>query len=229
MKVITKLDDTLLGYLNEFKDWAFSEKTQESLKTKIEWPKNQYFNEGRPEFAVSREMLSQMDADTHIGYPTDLYGVDLNYPSVASLKVAPAFLEEIRQLNISIDDKLGNFLGARFPALKAYYPANGYIAWHTNWNAPGYNIVFTYSNGGDGYWRHIDPSGSNTHKPDLEKMVHIPDQKGWHCKVGYYGTKAETDKLMWHSAYTNEPRLTMGYVVYDKAIWESMVEEIEGK
>ena len=230
MRVISKLNDELSGYLNEFKDWVFSEKTQSSLKTKIEWPKNKYFSEGRPEYATSRELLMSIDADAHVGFPLDLYGIDLNYDTMKKMtvKADPQFYEEIRQVNESVDDKLRNFLGARYASLKAYYPKQGYIDWHTNWNAAGYNIIFTYSKSGDGYWRHIDPEKSKTHKPDPEKLVHIADQPGWHCKVGYYGTKAETDKLVWHCAYTNEPRLTMGYVIYDHGIWQSMVEEIEG-
>lgn len=228
MQVIPNLNEKLIGYLDEFKDWIFSEHVQSALTSKIEWPKNIYMTEGRPEYSTSRELLMSIDADSHSGFPPDLYGIDLNYDTMKrmTVKADPEFYEEIRRVNNEVDDKLRNFLGARYAALKAFYPCNGYIAWHTNWNAPGYNIIFTYSKGGDGYWRHIDPIGSNTHKPDPEKLVHIPDQPGWHCKIGYYGTKAETDKLVWHSAYTNEPRITMGYVIYDEAIWRNMVEEI---
>ena len=194
-------------------------------------PKNKLYSEGRASEAASREYLVAMDADNHNGFPPDMFGFDLNYDTLKrqTIKADSKFFEEIRQMNNSVDDKLRNFLGARFAALKAYYPKDGYIAWHTNWNAAGYNIIFTYSEGGDGYWRHIDPENSKSHKPDVEKMVHIQDKPGWHCKVGYFGTKQETDKIVWHSAYTNEPRLTMSYIIYDEALWTSMVEDIEAK
>jgi len=105
-------------------------------------------------------------------------------------------------------------------------PANGYIGWHTNWDLPGCNIIFTYSPTGNGYWRHIDPAGSRTVVPNGEKLVHIPDVKGWHCKVGQFGRKDETDKLVWHSAFAREPRLTVSYVIFERKIWENMVDEL---
>ena len=41
--------------------------------------------------------------------------------------------------------------------------------------------------------------------------------------------KEEEDKIMWHSAYGGEPRMTLGYVVYNEEIWKNMVEDIAGK
>ena len=62
--------------------------------------------------------------------------------------------------------------------------------------------------------------------PDPEtKLVHLQDQNGWHCKLGYYGEKNEHNRIMWHSAYGG-PRITLGFVVFDEHIWEDIVEEI---
>ena len=60
--------------------------------------------------------------------------------------------------------------------------------------------------------------------PD-EKLVHLQDKDGWHCKLGYYGEKQEHNRIMWHSAYGG-PRITLGFVVFDEHIWEDIVEEI---
>ena len=49
------------------------------------------------------------------------------------------------------------------------------------------------------------------------------------CKTGYYGKKHEHDKIIWHTAYSNEPRMTLGYVVHDKQLWMDVVEEIAGE
>ena len=131
-----------------------------------------------------------------------------------------------------LDDNLGTFLGYRFCALKMWYPPKGYISWHTNWNVPSYNILFTYNPTGDGFWRHINPTGSKSPVPNIgdneENVVTIPDQPGWSCKVGYYGRKEEHEKIVWHTAYSNEPRITLGYVVYDEGVWKNAVEEIAG-
>jgi hypothetical protein len=48
-------------------------------------------------------------------------------------------------------------------------------------------------------------------------------------KTGYYGKEDEEDKIMWHSAYGGEPRMTLGYVVHNEDLWKNMVEDIAGK
>ena len=56
-----------------------------------------------------------------------------------------------------------------------WYPKDGYIAWHNNWNVPGYNVLFTYTETGNGYWRHINPAGSKgkINKPFDKHLVHL--------------------------------------------------------
>ena len=109
-----------------------------------------------------------------------------------------------------------------------FYPENGYIAWHTNWNVPGFNCLFTWNPTGQGYWRHLDSStqepGSIIPDPD-KHLVHMQDVPGWHCKLGYYGKKEEHNKIMWHAAYGG-PRITLGWVVFDENIWEDIIEEL---
>ena len=228
MRPIYKLNNEFLDCLNEYKDWVFSPSVQDALSTKIEWQVARLKKEGKSEWSCDAENLRSIDHDNHDGYPADQYGINLNYNFLQGERrtVDPQFLNEIRRANNVLDEKLQLALGARFCALKMFYPPEGYINWHTNWNVPGYNIIFTYSPTGNGYWRHVDPTGSTTHKPDLSKIVHLDDVPGWHCKVGYFGKKEETDRLVWHSAYTREPRLTVSYVVFEKVIWENMVEEL---
>ena len=122
---------------------------------------------------------------------------------------------------------IANLIGARVCALKMYYPAGGYIDWHTNWDVPGYNIIFTFSKNGKGHWRHIDPSNALDVVPRPEKLVHIEDVPGWHCKMGYFGSKDQTDKIVWHSAFTFEPRVTISYVIHERAVWENLLEELQ--
>ena len=127
-----------------------------------------------------------------------------------------------------LDDELGTYIGYKFCALKMFYPEDGYIAWHTNWNVPGFNCLFTWNPTGEGYWRNLDssnePEGSIIPDPDT-KLVHMQDPKGWHCKLGYYGKKEEHNKIMWHSAYGG-PRITLGWVVFDENIWADIVDEL---
>ena len=229
MKVITKINNEFLEHLNVFKDWVFNEKIQSYIQEKFTWPKNIYQEEKRPEYASSLEMLASIDTSSHSGFPPDMYGLDFNYSNVKqSAEIAHQdFFEEIRKMNRDIDGRFQLLLGAYHPALKAYYPAGGYIAWHTNWNAPGYNIIFSYSKNGQGHWRHIDPSGSSSLEPKAENMVHIDDVPGWHCKAGYFGSKEQEDQIIWHAAHTKEERLTLSYVFKDEVIWRDLIEDIE--
>ena len=55
------------------------------------------------------------------------------------------------------------------------------------------------------------------------------DTPGWSCKVGYYGRGREPDKVYYHTAGTHEPRLTLGFVVPNLDIWQSMIEDISGE
>ena len=38
----------------------------------------------------------------------------------------------------------------------------------------------------------------------------------------------EHEKIVWHTAYADVPRITLGYVIYDEGIWKNAVEEIAG-
>lgn len=229
MQVIDRIGPELTASLDLFKDWVFRDNTQRTLHSEIARQPFSLFDRGDAEASASLSYLAGMDHGAHVGYPLELRGVDLNYETVKKLdhRFDEGFVREIRDVNFEVDSQLQTYLGAKLSALKAFYPSRGYIAWHTNWNAPGYNIVFTYSPSGKGYWRHIDPTGAESIAPREERLVHIPDTPGWHCKAGYFGTKAQTDRIVWHSAYTDEPRVTLSYVIADESIWKNVVNEIK--
>jgi hypothetical protein len=231
MKVIHGLKDDILTALNTYKDWVLSSQTQEHLRTYGITRVGPIPGEGSEDHFASAEHLKQINHAHHLGPPTEQYGINLNYNGAIEKfahRMNPIFFEDIRTRNNLLDDELQYSLGARFCALKMYYPENGYIGWHTNWDLPGYNIIFTYSPTGNGYWRHIDSTDSKTVTPDLEKLVHIEDVSGWHCKAGYFGPKSELNRVVWHSAFAREQRITVSYVLQNKAIWDDVVAELEG-
>ena len=47
-------------------------------------------------------------------------------------------------------------IGAHTSALLSYYPRGGFVGWHTNWNANAYQVLFTYSETGNSYFRYYD-------------------------------------------------------------------------
>jgi len=166
-------------------------------------------------------MLSKDENKDHEGFPEIVYGTSLINREMKSYEnniFEYNVPEELYNNCVTKMSELCSYLGARNDAVMMYYPENGFMGWHHNANAPGYNILLSHSEDGDGYFRYRDPI---THE-----IVTMPDKKGWTIKVGYYGSFEETDKIYWHCARTKKPRLTLGFIVPDKNMWEMMIEDI---
>jgi hypothetical protein len=231
VKVIDRIEPELLSYLDGYRNWVFKPQVQQHLFARMSSSSPRFKAAGRPEDACAVETLRSIQHALHNGFPEDFYGIDLNYKNVQneSAQFAADFFAEVRAINNDIDDKLQTFLGAKSCALKAFYPAQGYISWHTNWNVPGYVLIFSHSQNGRGYWRHIDSAGARSLTPDSSKLVQIDDKPGWHCKAGYFGGKDELDRLVWHCAYSDEPRITLSYLIKDEHVWQDIIAEMTGR
>ena len=149
----------------------------------------------------------------HYGYPQGVWGFGMTAPHHRD----PEPVERLR-------DKIGMIirrLGVQRNALIMGYPDDGYIGWHHNGNAPGYNILFTYSQDGDGnfsFWDH-----------DTKSIVKLQDQPGWNVRVGYYpNERTEKGKEFWHMAETKKQRVTIAFVIDHKEMWKDMISEISG-
>lgn len=115
--------------------------------------------------------------------------------------------------------RLQNTVGSSRNALCALYPDGGYIGWHHNGNAPGYNILFSYSQDGDGYFKYYDR--------EKDEIVYMHDKPGWNVKCGYYPSeKTEPNRVYWHAAATKKARLSIAFVIPDRKIWFSMLEYV---
>lgn len=202
MKLIDRpLNPDLLNIINEYSDWFFSQ-DREQIKVS-----------GKPDdndFYTNKEYLDSIDKQKHIGFPEITYGVDLTL-----VESTPKYY---REKIMSLDSKLNSFFGAKFCAVKMYYPNGGYMGWHTNWNCPGYNILLSYNNDGNGYFRYVDPVS--------QEIITQSDVKGWQAKVGYFGKREERDKIVWHCARSKSERLTFGYVIPDEGMWQMMVDDL---
>lgn len=143
-------------------------------------------------------------------FPRCAYGIDTTLAKAKSLywnDVASPFLKRIV-----------NYTGSPANALTMFYPEQGYIGWHHNGNAAGYNFLMTYSIDGDGYFKYY-----NKETDDFTVLHDVP---GWNFRFGYYpDIRYEEDNLFWHTAYTEKPRLTIGWVVKHREIWKSLLEE----
>jgi|TARA_B100001093_G_C26786273_1_gene996837 hypothetical protein len=121
------------------------------------------------------------------------------------------------------NQELCTLLSTRNNALTQLYPPNGYISWHNNANASAYNIIFSWSETGEGCFRYIDGHTG--------KEVVIPDKKGWQCKAGYFGAYGEPwYNRVYHAAETDCWRITVSYM-FDRSdmglgLQDDIVEEI---
>lgn len=173
------------------------------------------------DFHTEQEYLDIMLNKECTGYPEIVHGTSLvnrKLVSYQSDQFKYNMSEDLYDICVNKMSEFCSYLGARNNAVIMYYPENGFMGWHHNANAPGYNILLSYSEDGDGYFRYRDPI---THE-----IVTMQDSKGWTIKVGYYGSFNETDKIYWHCARTRKPRLTLGFIVPDKSMWEMMIEDI---
>ena len=195
-------NNELLNLLNSFSEW-FNTIDKKEIKIKGKKDINEYY--------TSEEYYQSINKKDHIGYPEETFGIDLNLTQATPL----SFREKIR----NIDKDFNSILGSRNCAVKMYYPKNGYMGWHNNNNAHGYNILFSYSKNGNGFFRYKEPKNLST--------TTMFDSAGWTAKVGYYGNNDESDKLFWHCARAYEDRLTLGFVIPDKNFWQMMIEDIE--
>lgn len=206
------ISDELLGLLEPYSDWFFQQDLSplEELATKN--PKNKPLQQTG--WATSDEYLDEIVAKdgAHEGYPEISYSYDLQAGE------HPKHFQDKYQ-KLSID--LLNFLGARNEAVHVFYPPSGFMSWHNNWNAHGYNILLSYSVNGGGWFKYRDTKSHN--------IIQMLDPGGWSCKVGYYGRGREPDKVYYHCAGTDEPRLTLGYVIPHLDLWQNMISDISGE
>ena len=118
-----------------------------------------------------------------------------------------------------LDERMKTILGLDISALSQMYPPSGHIEWHNNANAADHNLIFTWSQTGDGFFRYYDLK--------TKKNVTMPDKKGWTLKAGYFGSYEEPDKVMYHCASTECWRITLSYVLgknYD--YWKDCIDFI---
>lgn len=147
------------------------------------------------------------------GFPRACHGAGLNDME----RISPNSSNLI-QISKNVT-RIGRFLGTHFNALVMYYPDNGYIGWHHNGNAPGYNILMTYSQDGDGGFSFWD------YKTNSIKT--ISDKPGWSVKVGYYpNERKEPERVYWHMAKTKKARVSIAWILNQKEMWKSMIDEI---
>jgi hypothetical protein len=215
MKAISSLHPDLLQILTEFSDFFYGRDFSHLEDFMALDPKmKDIIVKDKREDATSMEyLLRALPTPTKYGFPRNTWGLEMSHEK--------EYIKDRELLSRAdkTNSNLMEFFGARNNALQMYYPEGGYIGWHNNCNAPGYNIILSCNPGGDGYFDHYDHVE--------QKLNRFQDEKGWNCKVGYFGSDKEPEKIFWHCAATNTPRITFSYVIYDKNLWQDMVDDID--
>jgi hypothetical protein len=135
----------------------------------------------------------------HSGFPDEDYQLD-GKELFEKLKDQDAW----KLYNVARHEMTKHF-NASANALFSWYPPNGFIGWHTNWNTQALQVLFTWSETGEGYFQYYDKKE--------DKVVVVPDKKGWSAKTYVFGPKEDLDDHFWHSAYTPCNRMTLCYKV----------------
>ena len=201
MQTIEIKNIELKNLLNDYSEW-FENLDKTSIKVRGQKDIDEYY--------TSEEYLSSMDKKIHEGFPEKTHGIDLVF--------CDSIDDNIRKRIRQVDMDFNSVLGSERCAVKMYYPEGGYMGWHNNHNASGYNILFSYTKNGNGFFRY-----------KTDQLVTMNDSPGWTAKVGYYGNNDEPDKLFWHCARAYEDRLTLGFVIPNKNFWEMMIEDIKSE
>lgn len=158
----------------------------------------------------------------HNGFPERAYMASLREDFLRVKKKDPAYRQRYVDGFKAINNDLITTLGVKRNALAAVYPPEGYIGWHTNANASAYNLILTWSENGDGYWKHFNPK--------TKEFEIIQDKPGWQAKATYFGSYRDgMENVVYHSAKTKCWRMTVAYV-FDrehKMFWQDALDELE--
>lgn len=133
----------------------------------------------------------------HVGYPEEGYGFHV----AQGARRRPEIFEPLKDWT---KNQLVRIFGANNNSLTSYYPPKGFVGWHTNWNAFGYQLILTWSQSGDGYFTYYDK--------EKNEFVKHEDVKGWQARWYRFGRYYEPEKYhCWHAAWTECPRFTLAF------------------
>ena len=117
--------------------------------------------------------------------------------------------------------QLAIYLGADIIPLLSWYDEGGYVCWHHNADVPGRNILFTWSEKGNGVFK--------TYNERADIITEYEDQKGWVVKNNlFYGHHdAAKHGYSWHSMYTEGKRFSLAFRINDTEWTNELLEEFE--
>jgi len=164
-------------------------------------------------YYTSDEYLVEVKSRSHdLGWPAEHFSHPMGRVATDNPSIFKDFYESVKY-------GFAEELGAAANALFNYYPPGGFVGWHNNWNAAAHQMLFTWSETGDGYFKYQDTETSD--------IVTILDVKGWQAR--HYRFDRDKNKRCWHAAYTSCKRITLAYKfsLDNSLILDDLLEEIE--
>jgi hypothetical protein len=219
MRNIQLNNPEVIDILKEYSDYIQHKWNSGKLQSDLH--SNFHAKDCKAEDFVSEEYLNNIIEKGHNGFPERLRGYGGLMPDQkGELQRSSAESLPYRDRTMKLSTKLMTTLSAKRNSLASVYPPGGFISWHHNGNAPGYNILFTWSETGEGWFKYKDPKTG--------EIVKIQDKPGWQCKMGYFGSARDTDKICYHAAYTDCLRITCAYIFSEaESFWKEVIEDIE--
>lgn len=194
MSEVTIRNSELLEVLNGFSDEMLSKPSYDDEKY---WTFREWQDIGKGEYYCSRDYLDEcLSRDELVGPPDRYFAQPISKMVREDKEMWEGFMQKVKY-------DFASELGAHTSALLSYYPPGGFVGWHTNYDANAYQILFTWSETGDGYFRYYDKQ--------KDEIVTIQDVAGWQCRHFYFGAGHEEDLHCWHSAYAGCQRITLAY------------------
>lgn len=206
----------VLKSLNEFKDFVLDKRSKGLLDKELDLNAKDHTRDRWLADDYMGRIMSRGRA--HEGYPESMRSYHGLMPNGNG--VYKESYEDYRRASAKLNNDLMTELSAQRNTLVTVYPPGGWISWHNNANAAGYNVIFSWSENGDGWFDYWDL--------DKKERVRVPDHPGWQCKMTYFGSYNEPDKLCYHAASTDCLRISVAYVWgREEAMWEDIIEDIE--
>lgn len=184
------LDDTI----DEFRSIPDYNHPRYHLNTGGGTPLNGHYYAG--EDHLRDDILNKTPTIWHKGPPEYAYSFQISNAKTINPDKFAAFEQKTK-------GEFPKILGSHSNALTSFYPPGGFVSWHTNWDAHCYQLLFTWSETGAGYFSYYDI--------ESDSIVKIPDVKGWQCRHFYFGRIDEPKHHCWHTAHTECERFTLAY------------------
>jgi hypothetical protein len=204
-----------LDILNDYKNVLMEPMDGGIPRIRKEYPIS--FEHLKPEDWVGDEKMHEIIkmGTRHDGFPERLKG----FHGLKHENGTP-YGKVIKDAGLALNSRMIEFLSARNSALNACYPPGGFISWHNNANASGYNIICTWSETGEGWFDYWDLK--------KQERVRIQDKPGWQAKMTYFGPYEKPDTLCYHAAYTDCYRITVAFVFAEADnFWQEVIEDLE--